>query len=319
MKNIWTISLLLACGVCFGQNLVPNGDFETYVNCPTGHSIACIGFNDILRSSTVNWRNVGCGSADYYNVCNNLIGGEVGVPFSAYAYKYPRSGVGQIGLHAQVSPGGFYCEYAGTYLTCPLVANQTYYVEFYVNLDGHYYGIGSDLLGALFTVGLPDTANFAYQGLLPYTAQVNNPDGYFITDTLNWTKISGTFVASGGEDFITLGNFKDTAVSHGYGYYFIDDVEVTTDSVTCNTVGIKKPRQTTTTISPNPFSVQLAFSLADNEQTTVTLYNFLGQQVLQQTFTNSTTINTAQLADGIYFYEQRNSKGTLKTGKVVKQ
>ncbi len=72
-------------------------------------------------------------------------------------------------------------------------------------------------------------------------------------------------------------------------------------------------------VSPNPFSNQLTFSLADNEQTTVLLYNFLGQQVLQQTFTNSTTINTAQLAEGIYFYELRNSKETLKTGKLVKQ
>ena len=70
---------------------------------------------------------------------------------------------------------------------------------------------------------------------------------------------------------------------------------------------------------PNPFSTQLTFTLADNEQTTVSLYNFLGQQVLQQTFTNSTTINTEQLADGIYFYELRNNKGTMKTGKVVKQ
>ncbi|MCW5907569.1 MAG: T9SS type A sorting domain-containing protein [Chitinophagales bacterium] len=70
---------------------------------------------------------------------------------------------------------------------------------------------------------------------------------------------------------------------------------------------------------PNPFSNQLTFSVADNEQTTVLLYNFLGKQVLQQTFTNSTTINTAHLADGIYFYELRNNNGALKTGKVVKQ
>jgi len=70
---------------------------------------------------------------------------------------------------------------------------------------------------------------------------------------------------------------------------------------------------------PNPFSTQLTFKLTDNEQTTVSLYDFLGQQVLQQTFTNSTIINTMQLADGIYFYDLTNSKGRLKTGKLVKQ
>lgn len=70
---------------------------------------------------------------------------------------------------------------------------------------------------------------------------------------------------------------------------------------------------------PNPFSSQITFKLADNEATTVSLYNFLGQQAFQQSFTNSTTVNTEQLAAGIYFYEMKNSKGTLKTGKVVKQ
>lgn len=72
-------------------------------------------------------------------------------------------------------------------------------------------------------------------------------------------------------------------------------------------------------VHPNPFFTQLTFSLADNVPTTISLYNFLGQQVLQQTFTNSATINTRQLADGIYFYELKSNKGTLKTGKVVKQ
>lgn len=71
-------------------------------------------------------------------------------------------------------------------------------------------------------------------------------------------------------------------------------------------------------IFPNPFSTQLTISLADNEQTTVSLYNFLGQQVLQQTFTNCTTINTELLADGIYFFELPTNKGAVKNGKVIK-
>jgi hypothetical protein len=69
---------------------------------------------------------------------------------------------------------------------------------------------------------------------------------------------------------------------------------------------------------PNPFSDQLSFSLADNEQTTISLYDFLGHPILQQIFSNSTTINTQQLAEGIYFYEVKNARGALQTGKVVK-
>jgi hypothetical protein len=70
---------------------------------------------------------------------------------------------------------------------------------------------------------------------------------------------------------------------------------------------------------PNPFSPQLTVSLSNNEAATIILYDYLGQQVLQQIFTNSTIINTEQMQNGIYFYELRNDKGTLKTGKLVKQ
>ena len=31
----------------------------------------------------------------------------------------------------------------------------------------------------------------------------------YFTDTLNWVKISGTFIAQGGEQYLTIGNFKD--------------------------------------------------------------------------------------------------------------
>lgn len=72
-------------------------------------------------------------------------------------------------------------------------------------------------------------------------------------------------------------------------------------------------------IYPNPFSNQITFSLTDIAQTTVTLYNFLGKQMQQETFTNSLSINAEQLADGIYLYTLRNSKGILKTGKILKQ
>jgi hypothetical protein len=72
-------------------------------------------------------------------------------------------------------------------------------------------------------------------------------------------------------------------------------------------------------VYPNPFSDQLTFSYSHNNQSAISLYNFLGQQILQRTITNSTTINTEQLANGIYFYELHNAKGTIKTGKVVKQ
>jgi hypothetical protein len=66
--------------------------------------------------------------------------------------------------------------------------------------------------------------------------QIYNPIGFYITDTLNWTKISGIYTAEGGEEWITIGNFfnddETTAIEFlgGEGsivsYYALDDVSI---------------------------------------------------------------------------------------------
>ena len=84
-------------------------------------------------------------------------------------------------------------------------------------------------------------------------------------------------------------------------------------------VGIINSAYDQVTFYPNPFSNQLTFSLADNKERTVSIYNFLGQQILKQQFTNSITLGTAQLANGIYFYELRNGNEIIKTGKIIKR
>jgi hypothetical protein len=72
-------------------------------------------------------------------------------------------------------------------------------------------------------------------------------------------------------------------------------------------------------ITPNPFFTQLTITHSTTEPTSIILSNICAQQILQQTFINSTTINTEHLADGIYFYELRNEKGMVRKGKVIKQ
>jgi uncharacterized delta-60 repeat protein len=72
-------------------------------------------------------------------------------------------------------------------------------------------------------------------------------------------------------------------------------------------------------VYPNPFSGQLTLRLANNMQATIILYDIFSRQILQETFANSATIYTDQLADGIYFYELKNKSGTIATGKIIKQ
>lgn len=71
-------------------------------------------------------------------------------------------------------------------------------------------------------------------------------------------------------------------------------------------------------VFPNPFYNQLTFQLANNQQTTVTLYDLMGKYVLHQTFTNSTKLNTEPLLGNIYFYEVSNNNGMRETGMITK-
>jgi hypothetical protein len=70
---------------------------------------------------------------------------------------------------------------------------------------------------------------------------------------------------------------------------------------------------------PNPFQNKINIVTNRNEQIELILYDILSKKLFNQEFTNTTFINTEQLANGIYIYELRNKNGVLVTGKVIKQ
>jgi hypothetical protein len=120
-----------------------------------------------------------------------------------------------------------------------LQQGKCYYAEYYVNLM-NTARIGCNNQSMLFTNApiYVDTAANIF--MLPANPQIQNT--YIITDTLNWVKISGVFTAQGGEQYLTLGNFKnnaETAIQQiqptGYNgaIYYIEDVSVLPlDSIT---------------------------------------------------------------------------------------
>jgi hypothetical protein len=72
-------------------------------------------------------------------------------------------------------------------------------------------------------------------------------------------------------------------------------------------------------IIPNPFSDRLNITISNKDLSEINLYDISSRKLLQKKFTNSTTLNTQQLAKGIYLYEVRNINGVIKKGKVVKE
>src|SRR5205823_4505513 len=129
----------------------------------------------------------------------------INAPNYAVGYQMARTGNAYMGIFCYESPCGM--EYIETKLDSTLIFNVEYCVEFYVSLaNSYYYGI--DKIGAFFS---NDTIKGVSLCKLPYVPQIENPTGNVIMDTSNWIKISGSFIASGNERFMTIGCFHDNA------------------------------------------------------------------------------------------------------------
>ncbi|MFY7963315.1 MAG: T9SS type A sorting domain-containing protein, partial [Chitinophagaceae bacterium] len=116
-----------------------------------------------------------------------------------------------------------------------LKKDKYYYAEYFVNVgQGSQYGCNNIAMLFTKTAVYVDTAHFPY-GVLPANPQIVNYGNPVICDTQNWVKVSGIFKADGGEQYLTLGNFKRDSQTlfkafqpsgyYGAGYN-IDDVSV---------------------------------------------------------------------------------------------
>lgn len=174
-------------------------------------------------------------SSDYYNECAPF--GSASVTVSTYAgHQSARTGAGYAGI--QVYDGeniSMYQsrEYIETSLIAPLIQGKKYCVEFYVSLaDTTATAISN--LGACFTSdSLLYSSPWPYYQAIILSPQIENTQG-MITDKENWILVSDTFIAVGGEKFITIGNFRSDTItnsqnvggSNSSSYYFFDDVSV---------------------------------------------------------------------------------------------
>lgn len=296
----------------FSQNLIYNGDFEIYHTCPANVS-------ELYRCN--GWIAPTLGTSDYFNVCNNLTTWMfVGVPNNQFGYQQPYSGNGYLGFFPfwDFFPCE-YREYIQTKLTHPLKANVKYKMEFYVSLS--YPQAAVEKIGALFTPNQISRVDDCPIFALP---QIVNQNG-FITDTLGWTKIEGVFVADGGEEYLTIGYFEDTAnsstlvlpilpdsVTLGFfnPYYFIDGVElieVETEIVIPNI------------ITPNGDGINDLYQLNFPYENMV-VYNRWGQKMFESNynddFWDGRTPSGNEVPEGTYFYiittKEENYKGYIQ-------
>ncbi len=222
MKNIVILLFLIINNNLYSQlyNLVPNGDFEYYSGCPntTGQIDSAYPWTQPLSQST----------SDYYNICSNYWGTNF------FVEHPPLSGSGFAGI-IPLSYNNLFVEYR-EYISCRLFSklkqNIKYCSKLYIKkLNNCRISINS--FGILFS------SNFIFQPNvntpLIYDTQIKNFSNRMLYDSLNWMKISDSFIANGSEQFITIGCFetidsmqiiKDSCSQFHVSYYFIDDVSV---------------------------------------------------------------------------------------------
>lgn len=325
-KTVASLSVCFFFKTIFCQiNLVPNGSFEEYDTCPS----------QALEFGVESWSRYR-ESADYFNVCANsdtlshpcnLWGGCFSVPCNVWGCQEPSTGNGYAGVVGFQIFNPIYREIFGTQLIEALTVGQTYYVSFKASPGyGRYFGTKwfSNKLGVKFSINEynlsnpPPIDNFAHL----YTNDI-------ISDTLNWTTISGTFIADAPYEYIMLGNFFDDehtdTLNSGYNnpnysYYYIDDVCVTTNPAGCDfTSGIAEMAGNNVTVYPNPATNVLHISYLDASNPDISIFDITGKSVVANVkYGNGLfTVDTSSLPSGMYFLKIKEESTTITKKFII--
>ena len=293
-------------------NLVPNPSFEDTVYCPFG-----LGQMDASKG-WFSYRE----SPDYYNSCNLY---NTSVPNANFGYQLANSGsafIGVIAFHKNNSPVGHnYREYAGIELIAPAQVGTKYYFSFYAVLAERYTGFACNNLGLrLFT------NSYSLSNPAPLDNFSHLKFDSLLTDSINWHRVSGSFIADSAYQYVCIGNFNDnlntdTLIVTSFqttAYYFIDDICVTTDSLYNETwTGLPDIEHSEISIWPNP--VQDYFQYKSNDKIkTIEVYDSRGKLIKsEQVNSMEGRINIGVLSEGIYFASFRKEK-TISVYKLLK-
>ncbi|MEI2759210.1 MAG: T9SS type A sorting domain-containing protein [Bacteroidia bacterium] len=287
------------------QNLVLNPSFENTIPCWIFINLGT------WQMQCTNWYSASGGSPDYFSETYDPFCYALPVPQSTAGYQYARTGVAYVGLGVytkHVSPNHINRrEYVGGELSDTLKQGHEYCVSFYVSVAEELKYV-VDGIGLYLSVD--SAVDYTINTNLSFVPQISNPAGNIIYDTLNWVQISGTYIANGGEKYLTIGNFKDdantaidsTSASLIESYFFIDDVSV----IDC-TVGINEVNGNLSSgkLYPNPANTVVYYEneLAADESGKIKLMDMLGKEIKEYNLTkgsNFVSIPVSDLAKGIY-------------------
>lgn len=170
-----------------------NGSFEERAYCP-------VSYNTTDLRTLQGWNQATKGTPDHFDECST---GKAGVNNNVAGSQKPFDGTGFAGLITYTSTKKNYREYLQGKLTRKLSAGEIVCVELWLSCGDHSLYV-TDGFGVHFSKKSERHGTF---DPLPVKAQINNPRLHMLDNTESWVKISDTFIAEGGEEFITIGNF----------------------------------------------------------------------------------------------------------------
>lgn len=213
---IYVISLGLLQNVLIAQNLVKNGSFE--------EGFTCDGTTEIIKEVD-SWKPI-AGSPRFFNTqC----------PLSKESKTYiqgkqmPAANTGQVYAAMGIDIEG---EYLQSELTKPLEKDKIYLIKVRVRVPTRFCNIGIDELGVVLAAQ-PFEATKEYRKIDTTSLKLKNNAKTPIKQTHIWEEISTKYIAKGGEEYITIGNFSDNnqenLANRKKGectYLYLDDVWV---------------------------------------------------------------------------------------------
>jgi hypothetical protein len=300
-------------------NLVPNPSFEAHASCPHG-------MGQWYR--VIDWTNANGSTPDYFHACAPPLMPSgtpgVGIPLNRRGRQFPQSGNAYMGLYAMQLPDVNGREYIQVELTDSLIYSIRYIVSFYASLaEGSRYALST--LGAHLSKEPLISNSFSVFDVEP---QILNDPLYPLTDTIEWTLITDTFLSRfGGERYLTIGNFHTDAESdtlffnanpplgNRFAYYYIDDVSVIAlDSVPNN---IEETERLSLSVFPNP-ALEVLHVRSSQRLARVRLLDISGRAVLTESIsTGRYTVSLAGIPPGLYLLEATDMEGRAAVQKVV--
>lgn len=305
MKTFATAGAVILFVPLSGQNLVPNGSFEVYTDCPDQ-------LNQ-LNGNVAGWSTCAL-TPDYFNACRDS--SDFGVPLNWFGYQLAADGIGYVGMITHQGTTPHVREFICASLTSPLTIGYPVLLTMKVALgNGGSYpypvqwtcrGIGMRLTTQPFE-WLPQTP-------YPNSAQLHLNE--VLTDTMEWMHLSTIYIPDSAYEFVTIGNFYDDAHSmitildssggFNFAYAFVDDVCISSIADGCDGINSIRDQQSLAEWSTViPFSDQLQISfMAPTLQPLFLALSDLGGRIVRTTWVRSGVAqfvwDTSGLCDGTY-------------------